>query len=179
MKWDNLRRSDEREIDQFDACDVYHMFAKREGVVVGYQRMLPMTGPNLLSNVYPELCETEIPRHFSVWEWTRYFVEKSHRERGRALSPVAAELLLAIVEWGQTKGVRSIVIEMDPLWLLRLVQLHFRVMPLGLPVRMGEKDVLAVQAHFDHRTLLKLREIRGNSEPVARFMTSRIHADVA
>ena len=30
--------------------------------------------------------------------------------------------------------VDTIVIEMHPLWLLRLVQLHFRVTPLGLPM---------------------------------------------
>src|SRR3954453_1751058 len=101
-----------------------------------------------------------------IEEWTRYCVEPAHRERGRALSPVANALLAGIVEWGMESGVSTIIIEMNPLWLLRLVQLYFRTTPLGLPKRLGSQDVLAVTASFDHRTLARLQEMRGDQEPV-------------
>lgn len=163
MKWEDLRKEDERETDQFDDEHAIHMFAMEGATVIGYQRLLPTTRPHLLSHVLPELCETESPNGQNIWEWTRYCVEKTHRERGRALSPTANHLLSAIVEWGLRSGVDRIIIEMDPLWLLRLVQLYFRVTPLGLPKRMGDKDVLAVVAAFDERTLLRLQEMRGNA----------------
>jgi acyl-homoserine lactone synthase len=82
------------------------------------------------------------------------------------LSPVANALLSGIVEWGLETGVSTIIIEMNTLWLLRLVQLHFRTMPLGLPQRIGDQDVVAVTAAFDHRTLARLQEMRGNNERV-------------
>lgn len=166
MKWTDLAKPDGREIDQFDNEHAVHMLYIDEGRVLGYQRMLPSTRPHLLSEVLPQLCEDERPVGAHVWEWTRYCVEPAHRERGRALSPVANALLSGIVEWGLESGISTIIIEMNPLWLLRLVQLHFRTIPLGLPQKIGDQDVLAVTASFDHRTLARLREMRGNDRRV-------------
>ena len=166
MKWTDLAKPDGREIDQFDDEYAVHMLYIDDGKVLGYQRMLPSTRPHLLSDVMPQLCEDERPVGPHIWEWTRYCVEPGHRERGRALSPVANALLSGIVEWGLENGIRTIIIEMNPLWLLRLVQLYFRTMPLGLPQKIGEQDVVAVTATFDHRTLARLQEMRGNSQRV-------------
>lgn len=164
MKWADLAKSDGREIDQFDNEHAVHMLYINDGTVLGYQRMLPSTQPHLLSQVLPQLCEDERPVGPHIWEWTRYCVEPAHRERGRALSPVANALLSGIVEWGLDSGISTIIIEMNPLWLLRLVQLHFRTVPLGLPQKIGDQDVLAVTASFDRRTLVRLQEMRGNSQ---------------
>lgn len=164
--WHDLAKPDGREIDQFDDGHAVHMLAMQDDRVVGYQRMLPTTRPYLLTEVLPDLCEVEAPRSPHVWEWTRYAVQRDVRDRGRILSPVGSALLAGIVEWGLESGVESIVIEMNPLWLLRLVQLHFRVTPLGLPVRISGEDTLAVVAAFDRRTLRRLRETRGDEASV-------------
>ncbi|MBY0381425.1 MAG: GNAT family N-acetyltransferase [Xanthobacteraceae bacterium] len=166
MGWEDLRKRDGLEIDQFDNGHALHMLYLEGERVLGYQRMLPSTRPHLLSEVLNSLCEVDRPVGPHVWEWTRYCVARPHRERGRVLSPVANALLSAIVEWGLESGVSEIIIEMDPLWLLRLVQLHFRVTPLGIPQKMGKGDVVAVTAAFDKRTLARLREMRGNQERV-------------
>jgi len=165
-KWEELRKPDGREIDQFDDGRALHMLYIKGGAVLGYQRMLPTTRPHLLSDVMPELCEGARPVGPEVWEWTRYCVSRPHRERGRALSPIANALLSGIVEWGLATGVSTIIIEMDPIWLLRLVQLYFRVTPLGLPKRYGPADVVAVTAKFDSRTLSRLREMGGDNRSV-------------
>ena len=162
MGWSSLAREDGREIDQFDDAHAVHMLYLREGRVLGYQRMLPTTRPHLLSEVLPQLCEGERPSGPEIWEWTRYCVEPAHRERGRALSPVAHALLSGIVQWGLASGISTVIIEMNPLWLLRLVQLHFRTVPLGIPQKIDGQDVLAVTASFDHRTLARLREMGGD-----------------
>ncbi len=167
MKWTDLTKPDGREIDQFDDGHAVHMlYIDSEGKVLGYQRMLPSTRPHLLSDVLPQLCEDERPVGPHIWEWTRYCVEPAHRERGRTLSPVANALLSGIVEWGLESGVNTIIIEMNPLWLLRLVQLYFRTIPLGLPQPIGGQDTVAVTAAFDRRTLARLQEMRGNSDRV-------------
>jgi acyl-homoserine lactone synthase len=166
MKWEELRKPDGREIDQFDDERALHMLYVRDGIVLGYQRMLPTIRAHLLSDVMPELCDDDRPSGPDIWEWTRYCVARAHRERGRALSPIANALLSGIVEWGLQCGVNRIIIEMDPIWLLRLVQLHFRVTPLGLPKRIGGSDIVAVVAAFDERTLNRLREMRGDHSTV-------------
>ncbi|WP_137136706.1 GNAT family N-acetyltransferase [Rhizobium sp. FKY42] len=159
--WSDLAKSDGREIDQFDNDDAVHMLCEREGEIVGYQRLLPTTKPHLLSTVLRQLCDLDLPCGDNIWEWTRYCVKRSHRERGRKLSPVATELLTAIVEWGMDHEVDQIVIEMEPIWLLRLVQLNFMVTPLGIPRQIEGEDVVAVLAKFDERTLKMLHSIGG------------------
>jgi acyl-homoserine lactone synthase len=90
------------------------------------------------------------------------------------LSPAGNLLLSSIVEWGLASGVGKIIIEMNPLWLLRLVQLNFRVTPLGLPQQIGKDSIIAVTAAFDRRTLQKLQEMRGN---VAQAIVAQPEAD--
>jgi len=163
MGWTELAKPDGREIDQFDTKHAVHMLYIEKGKVLGYQRMLPSTRPHLLSDVSPELCEVDPPVGSHIWECSRHCVAPGHREKGRFASPIANVLLSGIVEWGMDNGVSTAIIEIDPLLLLRLVQLHFRMLPLGLPRRIGNQDFLAVTATFDQRTLQRLREFRGGS----------------
>lgn len=165
MGWEDLRKPDGREIDQFDDGRALHMLYIEDDRVLGYQRMLPSMRPHLLTEVLPHLCEGDFPVGPHVWEWTRYCVTREHRDRGRILSPAGNLLLSSIVEWGLASGVQKIIIEMNPLWLLRLVQLNFRVIPLGLPQQIGKDSIIAVTAAFDRRTLKKLQEVRGNVVP--------------
>jgi acyl-homoserine lactone synthase len=165
MAWEDLRKPDGREIDQFDDGRAIHMLYVDDGRVLGYQRMLPSMRPHLLTEVLPNLCEGDFPTGPHVWEWTRYCVTREHRDRGRILSPAGNLLLSSIVEWGLASSVTKIIIEMNPLWLLRLVQLNFRVTPLGLPQQIGKESIVAVTAAFDRRTLRKLQEMRGNDLP--------------
>ncbi|TPK95322.1 MULTISPECIES: acyl-homoserine-lactone synthase [unclassified Mesorhizobium] len=158
--WTDLWREDGREIDRFDDEHAVHMLFTIEDRVVGYQRVLPSTRPTLLSEVLRDLCDGALPVGDTIWEWTRYCVEPQYRERGRMLSPVANALLSGIVEWGLSSGVDTVIIEMNPLWILRLVQLHFKVTPLGVPKLVGGEETVAVTARFDERTLQRLRETR-------------------
>ena len=174
MGWEDLRKPDGREIDQFDDGRALHMLYIEDDRVLGYQRMLPSMRPHLLTEVLPHLCEGDFPVGPHIWEWTRYCVTREHRDRGRILSPAGNLLLSSIVEWGLASGVGKIIIEMNPLWLLRLVQLNFRVTPLGLPQQIGKDLIIAVTAAFDRRTLQKLQEMRGN---VAQAIVAQPEAD--
>jgi len=159
-KWTDLDRADGREVDQFDTEDAVHMLYIDRGEVLGYQRMLPSTKPHLLSEVLPQLCEEQRPVGPHVWEWTRYCVAPGYREHGRALSPVSNALITGFVEWGIVNRINAVIIEMQPLWILRLLQLHFKVSALGLPQTISGEDVIAVTAAFDHRTLAKLLSLK-------------------
>jgi acyl-homoserine lactone synthase len=162
MGWTDLAKPDGREIDQFDTKHAAHMLYIEDKKVLGYQRMLPSTRPHLLSDVTPELCEVERPVGPHIWECSRHCVAQGHREKGRFAAPIANALLSGMVEWGLESGISTAIIEIDPLLLLRLVQLHFRMLPLGLPQKVGKQDFLAVTATFDWRTLDRLREMRGS-----------------
>ncbi len=164
--WIDLDRPDGREIDRFDTPHAIHFLAIEAGRVIGYSRLLPTTRPHLLSDVMPQLCEGERPSGHDTWEWTRQAVARSHRARGKAVNPVSLALLTGIVEWGMAHGVRQLVLQMPTLYLLHVVQLHFRARPLGLPQAISGEDIIATTAEFDERTLARLRAVRRDAAPV-------------
>ena len=164
--WTDLARPDGREIDQFDTAHAVHFLAMEGDRVIGYSRLLPTTRPHLLSDVYPELCEGERPAGPHLWEWTRQGVARSHRARGRVVNPVSIALLTGIVEWGMAHGLTGLLLQMPTLYMIHVIQLHFRAQPLGLPVQIGGEEILAATAAFDHRTLARLRAVHGDSRSV-------------
>ncbi len=167
MGWIDLAKPDGREIDQFDDKHAVHMLYVEQDKVLGYQRVLPSTRPHLLSEIMPELCDGERPVGSHIWELTRHCVERGHREKtGRIASPAAIALLSGLVEWGLKHGVSAVIAEIEPTTLLRLIQLHFRPLPLGLPIKIAGRDTIALTLSFDWRTLARLREMRGNCRQV-------------
>jgi acyl-homoserine lactone synthase len=167
MGWTDLAKPDGREIDQFDDKHAVHMLYIEQGKALGYQRVLPSTRPHLLSEIMPELCDGERPVGSHIWELTRHCVERGHREKtGRIASPAANALLSGLVEWGLKHGVSTVIVEIEPITLLRLIQLHFRPLALGLPIKIAGRDTIAATLTFDWRTLERLREIRGNRHSV-------------
>ncbi|MFE1597957.1 acyl-homoserine-lactone synthase [Methylobacterium sp. ID0610] len=164
--WDDLAKPDQREIDQFDDEHAVHLLAMQEGALLGYSRLLPTTRPYLLSSVLPELCDGPAPSAPHIWEWGRICVSDRARISGRRLNPIALALTTAIVEWGLPRGVSRFISQNPTSWLLRLIQLHFRAFPLGLPRQIEGEEIIAVEAGFDERTLRQLRSVRGEDRPV-------------
>lgn len=63
-----------QERDQFDRPDTLYVIASHQsGVLCGCARLLPTTGPYLLSEVFPELMAGQpLPRSGQVWELSRF-----------------------------------------------------------------------------------------------------------
>jgi N-acyl-L-homoserine lactone synthetase len=72
---------------------------------------------------------------------------------------VANTLLCGIVERGLHRGVDTITIDTNWLWLLGLAQLHLTVTPLGLPRMIGNEAMVGVNASFND-TRDRLRDMR-------------------
>jgi acyl-homoserine lactone synthase len=166
MGWHNLAKPDRREIDQFDNKHAVHMLYIEDGKVLGYQRLLPSTRPHLLSDITPELCEVERPIGADIWEISRHCVARGHRSGGPYMSPIANALGSALLEWAFDCGIAKFIVEIEPLELLPLVQLHFQPLPLGLPHKIHGREVIAVTLTFDRRTLERFREMRGDGHRV-------------
>ena len=170
MGWTDLERGDGLEIDQFDYPEAIHHICVRNGAVVGYQRMLPTTMPNLLSDVFPNLCEGALPLGPNIYELTRYGVAAAYREGRRGLSTVGSELMAGCVEWGLENGVNKVVIEFETIWVLRLLQLKFMARPLGFETQIGRQKIVATELTFNPNTLRAIREYRGTFEKVTSYI---------
>lgn len=170
MGWTDLDRADGLEIDQFDTPDAIHHICVRDNKVAGYQRMLPTTQPNLLSEVLPFLCVGPLPCAPNIYELTRYAVAPAYREGRRGVSSVGSELMAGCVEWGLDCGVDKVVIEFETIWVLRLLQLRFLVRPLGYETLIGRQKITATELAFDEATLAAIRAYRGSAAPVSRYI---------
>lgn len=166
MGWEDLRRSDEMEIDQFDHQEAVHHLCMRHGKLAGYQRMLPTTRPHLLTDVLQDLCEGEPPSGDNVWELTRYAVAPAFRDGRRGVSTVGSELIAGFVEWGLSRGVNQVIIEFEPMWVLRALQLSFLARPLGYQRTYGRQQVVATLLTFNEHTLEVVRGRRNQHTPV-------------
>lgn len=169
MGWEDIRRDNGLEIDQFDHEDAIHHLAFRNGDLAGYQRMLPTERPYLLSTVLQDLCEGPFPCGRNVWELTRYAVAKPWREGRRGVSSVGSELIAGFIEWGQRAGVDEVIIEFEPMWVLRALQLGFLVRPLGYQRTYGRQQVVAAVLKFTPETLRTVRRYRGENSPVLQI----------
>lgn len=166
MGWDALRRPDGFEVDQFDHDEAVHHLVIRDGELAGYQRMLPTTREHLLTSVLSDLCEGAPPSGPNVFELTRYAVASAYRDGRRGVSTVGTELIAGFVEWGLARGVDNVIIEFEPMWVLRALQLHFLARPLGYQRAYGRQQVVATLLTFNEHTLKVVRERRNHFAPV-------------
>lgn len=177
LGWDDLSRPDGYEIDQFDHEEAVHHLAIRNGELAGYQRMLPTTRAHLLTDVLSDLYVGTPPSGPEVFELTRYAVALGYRDGRRGVSSVGSELIAGFVEWGLASGVNKVIIEFEPMWVLRALQLRFLATPLGYQRTYGRQQVVATLLTFDDQTLQTVRQRRNHFAPVlSRAMPeARLH----
>ncbi|WP_214471554.1 acyl-homoserine-lactone synthase [Mesorhizobium sp. dw_380] len=166
MGWEDLRRPDGFEVDQFDHDEAVHQIVVRGNEVAGYQRMLPTTRPHLLTEVLTDLSEGTPPSGPNIWELTRYAVAPGFRDGRRGVSTVGTELIAGFVEWGLKRGVDKVIIEFEPMWVLRALQLHFLATPLGYQRTYGNQQVVATLLSFNEHTLDVVRSRRNHHAAV-------------
>jgi len=159
MGWEDLRHSSGLERDRFDGPEAVHMLLYEDGDVMGYQRFLPTTGPHLLRDVFPYMCDGPLPSNPHLYEWTRFAVAGDRRGHNRALGRSALELVLGLVEWCLAQRISGVVVQLEPVQMLKFVQCHFVPSALGVAHDVHGQDVIAALARFDERTLWRLQEL--------------------
>ncbi len=101
------------EKDQFDDLNpLYICVVHRDGRVLASLRLLPTTGPHMLSEIFPEVAgDVGIIRHPLIWESSRFCVDtKASREYGAdGVNIVTRELLAGLFETAQGAGMHYIV----------------------------------------------------------------------
>src|SRR3984885_9500448 len=135
-KWTVLDRPDKREIDQFDTDETVYLLGLEGRSIVAGMRLVPTTGPTLLSDLFPKLSLDGPIRRADVYELSRIFVVK-HR-RGEAVIQAAA------MEYGLSVGLSAFTIVLESWWLPRLLDQGWVARPLGLPIAIDSMSTIAV-----------------------------------
>lgn len=157
--WENLRRDDLREVDQFDTEDTVYLLAIDRDVVVGGSRLNPTIRPHLISDIFPHLASEGIRRGADIFEWTRVFVVKEFREE-HAYSRVGSEIMCAIIEYCMIKEIKMITALVDAWWVPRFLDCGWNPEPLGLPSMVDGSPVVVLALYPTEHALKTTRFVR-------------------
>lgn len=146
--WD-LMHEDGEEHDAFDDVDAeYLVLSDALGRHVASLRFLRTDRPHLLDTVFPDLCETPVPRGPDVREITRLCLPLRKRQRIEARNILAR----GIIDYAAAAGVTSYTAVCHAAFLSELLSAGWRCTPLGLPRTVDGASAGAVQIHMDANT---------------------------
>lgn len=163
LKWEECRRIDDREIDQFDGPGCIHLVRMDAGAVAAYSRLLPTTKPHLLNTIYPHIVQRgPIPTGPRIYEWTRCGTLPSRREgRTCIIDPATAEIFTAVADTVVDRGLEGLLAQTHPLLVNRLMSCGWDVQPLGLPVKYLGHSIFPVYARLTSQTAMISRRFFG------------------
>lgn len=156
--WEEIRKSDGREIDQFDTPEAIHLVLSLNNSIAAYSRLLPTTQPHLLSDVYPELLDGRpYETGPKIYEWTRCVSER--HAAGPDGTPAANLLLTGVLEFCLMAGIEALIVETHPKLVNLLLETDWGVTPLNAPVDFKGHLVLPIHAKTLPKALLKQHEV--------------------
>jgi len=168
LKWDVPVVDGEYEIDQFDNDDAIYLLAldPERRRHLGSVRLLPTIGPHLLSDVFPFLCEQDVPRGDDIWEITRLCTapEKDIDHR-----TVRRRIATALCEFGLLYGIRRYTCVSHMPYLSHLLSVGWECEPLGEPKEVGGSVLGALSITITPATLQLFRHKMQSRVPVLQL----------
>ena len=164
MGWKALESPDGLDIDEFDTPHATYLVAIDDGVVRGSLRLIPSWRPHMLKNLFPDYVEGEAPSGPGVWEWTRH--APGDPKFSREINHQVRFLLnIAVYEFAASRGIEAFIGIADCQIVPRMIDLGWKVDPIGLPVNYGEGVGYAFKMHVDpvNNDRLRARLGRDNS----------------
>jgi acyl-homoserine lactone synthase len=168
LKWDVPVIDGQFEVDQFDTDAAIYLVATdaRHQRHLGSVRLLPSTGPHLLGEVFPHLCDKAVPTGGDVWEITRMCTHPSKDVDGLA---VRRQLVVALCEFGLLYGIRTYTVVTHVQMLSALLSVGWECEPLGEPQLVAGDMVGAMAIKISPATLQLLRERSMSRVPVLQL----------
>ena len=172
LGWD-VSVSGDMEIDPYDALGPVHLVQLSEaGSVVGCVRFLPTTGPTMLANTFPALLDGgKPPRDLRVFESSRFCVdtERVDKSESHGLRRATGCLFAAMIEWGLTRDLSSIVTVTDTRVERILRRANWPLERIGSPKEIGSTSAVAGFLKVSETALTSVRENAGLKGPVLAF----------
>lgn len=160
LEWDVEVRQG-REVDEFDACGpTYILAVTRTRDVVGCARLLPATGPMMMSVLFPDLEQTGLLRpHGAMVESSRFCVDTSLKagRAGGSLHDVTLTMFAAIIEWSMSQGYGEIVTGTDVRFERILKRAHWPLRRIGEPRHLGNTLAVAGLLPADQYSFERVR----------------------
>ena len=144
--------------DRFDTDDaIYLLLTRDDGTVVGAHRLLPTTGPHLLSDIAPDLCAVRgVQRGEKILELSGTFVDEGNLDAS-AVENARNHLLVGLFEFCLRAGYEKFTWVVPADMLLHLLLIGLDIKPLGIPADRNGIRHIAVAVTADRAALDVLR----------------------
>lgn len=158
LKWPDLKVIDGvYEKDDYDTDSTIYLISAdpKTREHTSSMRLRPTTGPYMLRDVFPDLCEGEIPAGEDVWEVTRLCT--SPKLKGEAGRNARRHLSIAMVEFALLYELTRLTMITHPEYLSRLLAVGWECRPLGLPKERQGQLFGAMEVSITPATLRAIR----------------------
>ena len=161
-RWEGLGLDGQFEIDQYDNEDAVYLLALDEAddVRAGL-RLLPTTGPHIFGDLFPHLASGDkLPRGDDIMELTRFYVAPFGSNKHQRWWFVGV-ISIGMFEYCLMNGIKQISSVIDTFLLPQMLELGWKVQPLGLPEDYGQGMAVGVLIDVDEQSIENTRRIRG------------------
>jgi N-acyl-L-homoserine lactone synthetase len=157
LKWDLAVVNGEYEKDAFDTdSSVYLVSADRKtNSHICSMRLTPTSEPHLLRDVFPFLCDGEIPVGDDIWEVTRLCTTPGLS--GDGARNARRHLSIAMVEFALLYGLTRLTMITHVEYLSRLLAVGWECRPLGIPKDYSGQMLGAMEVSITPATLKAVR----------------------
>lgn len=157
LKWDLPVLEGQFEIDQFDTPDArYLILVGADGQHRASARLLPTAGPHILGDLYPHLCEGDVPRGPRILEISRFCLDR-HQDAASRLS-ARNQLVSALVDHAMREGIDCYTGVAELSWLAQILRFGWQCEPLGEPQGKSGSKIGALRIRIDSQTGAKLEQ---------------------
>lgn len=172
LGWEELRKPDNRDVDEYDNPNATYLLLIDEGNVVGGARLSPLTTPTLLMDKFSGLISRELPGPLDTGlDWTRHYVAPNTRSPGR-LTPEAATLYAAVMEHALHRGVKYFTFVSWLSMVELLTSFNWKVDILGLPKKVAGAMTVAATIEVSEEALFHMNILNGLDRSFIRPKTS-------
>ncbi len=145
------------ERDKFDDDEAVYLVVRdpTDGTHLASARLLRTDRPHILGDLFPQLCESGVPRAPDVREITRFCLGAGI---GRAARLAARkQLVRSFVEYALLSGIRAYTGVAEMAWLSQILAAGWDVRPLGLPQWIDGSLLGAIEIRITSQTLHQLQ----------------------
>jgi acyl-homoserine lactone synthase len=133
LGWDLPVLAGRFEVDQFDDIHArYLILTDSEGQHLASARLLPTERPHLLGSLFAQLCDAPPPTGASIWEITRFCLDR--RLRAGERRQWRDVLVHGIARYALDHGIRCYVGVAEPAWREQILAFGWEAHGLG-PIR--------------------------------------------
>jgi N-acyl-L-homoserine lactone synthetase len=166
LKWDVPVVGGTWELDAFDdSAATYLVLTDDRNRHLASARLLRTTRPHILSSLFPQLVDGEVPEGPDTYEITRFCLDRSLRAFERRLA--RDRLVSGLVEHAMARGISRYtgVAEID--WYRQIAAFGWTCAPLGTPKHVGSSRLtaMAIEIAEDTPERLAARDIWSTRYP--------------